>query len=118
MRDIFPRNSSSNIIRHWRDLVDLHKDDWWAPSLISFEVDEGPTAETITIGSAFELILVNFFGDSFDTHEVNVRLEMNVTYSRWWYGLSLSNSHQTVEYEFILPDDGIADIQSLVYGLP
>jgi hypothetical protein len=118
LSDTLPMNSSSNIIRHWRDLVGLREDDWWAPSLISFTVDEGPTAEAITIGSAFDLVLVNAFGDSLDTHELNVRLEMNVTYSWWWYGLSVSKTHQTVEYDFNFPDDGIADIVSLEYGLP
>ena len=59
LSDTFPQNSSSNLISHWRDLVDLHEDDWWAPSRISFTVDEGPVAEAIIIGSAFELILVN-----------------------------------------------------------
>ena len=113
----FPQNSTFNIIRHWADSVDIHEGDWWTPSLISITVDGGPGAESVTIGSAFELILANTLGDPFDAHELNVRLEMNVTYSRWWYGLSMNPSHQTVEYVFDLPDDGIAVVQSLEFGV-
>ncbi len=112
------RNGTFSISLHDYDQVDKSESGWWAPSLIRVVFNDRPDADIVEFGLELELILVNLFGDDFNGHELNVQLEMNVTYSRWWYGLSVSPSHQTVQYIFNLPDDGIATIQSLEYGLP
>ena len=115
--DTFPQNSTFNIKSHWINQVDKSEFGWFAPSHLEIEVNERPDVDSVSIGSAIEIILVNSFGDDFDAHELNVQLEMNVTYSRWWYGLLVNPLHQTVEYIFNLPDDGIATVQSLEFGL-
>jgi hypothetical protein len=84
--DMWPYNATFDIIYHWVDHINLHVDDWWTPSQVTIKINEGPSAENVSFGSAFELVLVNTPGDPFDGHELDVRLEMNVTCSRWWGG--------------------------------
>ena len=107
------RNSTLNYNLHWYDPFEKFKDGWWIPSHLRFVLNERPDVDSVRCGILFELILVNHFGDSFDGHELNVQLRMNVTYSRWWYGFQVNPTHQTIEYAFDLPADGVADIQSL-----
>jgi hypothetical protein len=96
--------------RHWR-----FADDWWIPSSIRFVLNERPDVNLVSCGIFFELLLVNSLADPFDGHEIDVQLRMNVTYSRWWYGFQVNPTHQTIEFVFDLPDDGVADIQSLEF---
>ncbi len=96
--------------RHW-----IFVDSWWMPSQIRFVLNDRPDVDLVRCGIFFELLLINSFGDPFDGHEIDVQLRMNVTYSRWWYGIQVSPFHQTIDYVFDLPDDGVADIQSLDY---
>ncbi len=111
-------NSSLSLNTHDYDRIHTSESDWWAPSQLHYVINDQPDVNHVRFGLAFELLFVNSNGEGFDGHELNVRLDMNVTYSRWWYGLSLSKSHQTVEYSFNLPDDGITALESLEYGLP
>ncbi len=111
-------NSTFSINLHEYNQVDKSDSGWWAPSLFRVIFNDRPDATIVEFGIELKLLLMNIFGDDFNGHEINVKLEMNVTYSRWWYVLSVSPSHQTVQYTFNLPDDGIATIQSLEYGLP
>ncbi|MFW9805764.1 MAG: hypothetical protein ACFFFK_03465 [Candidatus Thorarchaeota archaeon] len=113
--DTWLSNATFDIIYHWADHINLHVDDWWTPSRITFRINEGPGAENVSLGSAFELALINTPGDLFNGHEINVHLAMNVTYSRWWSGLRVNPTQQTVEYDFSLPDSGNVTIQSLEY---
>jgi hypothetical protein len=112
------RNSTCSINFHRNYRVDKSEAGWWAPSLVRVAVNDRPDVDFVRFGIEFGLILVNTFGDDFAGHDLNVQLEMNVTYSRWWYGLSVSPSHQIVHCIFNLPDDGITTIQSLESGLP
>ena len=112
------RNGTFSISLLDHGLVDKSDSGWYAPSLIRVIFNDRPDATIVEFGLELKLLLVNIFGDDFNGHELNVQLEMNVTYSRWWYVLSVSPSHQTVQYIFNLPDDGIATILSLEDGLP
>ncbi|MFX1578530.1 MAG: hypothetical protein ACFFBJ_02700 [Promethearchaeota archaeon] len=113
--DTYPLNATFSLSLHDYDRIHIYKDGWWAPSQVTIIINEGLGANIVSFGCAFELALVNTPGDPFDGHEVDVQLAMNVTYSRWWGGLKVNPSQQIVEYDFPLPDDGVAVIQSLEY---
>ena len=110
-----PYNATFNLLIHDFDLINIHENGWWAPSQVTIGINEGPGTDTVSFGCAFELILVNTPGDFFNGHEVDIQLAMNITYSRWWGGLRVNPSQQIVEYDFPLPDNGVATIQSLEY---
>ncbi|TFH04133.1 MAG: hypothetical protein E4H14_15390 [Candidatus Thorarchaeota archaeon] len=107
------RNGTFSYNNHYYDRYAKYEDGWWIPSYILFVLNEKPDVDIVRCGIMFELMLVNSFGDPFDAHELNIELRMNVTYSRWWYESQISPAHQKIEYVFNLPDDGVADIQSL-----
>ncbi|MFW9962371.1 MAG: hypothetical protein ACFFCX_02315 [Candidatus Sifarchaeia archaeon] len=114
VQDVF-RNSTFSFYLHDFDMVNKFEDGWWSPNRLTFTLNENPEVNSVSFGLSLELILVNINGDNFDGHELNVQLEMNVTYSRWWFGLPANRVHQTIRYAFDLPDDGVVDIRCLEY---
>ncbi len=112
------RNCSVSLNNHIFSEVNSEKDGWWASSELRFVFNEEPSADSITLGVAFEIFLINQNGPTFDNHEVKAQMDMNVTYSRWWQGIRINDSHQTNSYLYKLTPNGIVTIESLVYGLP
>ncbi|KXH70076.1 MAG: hypothetical protein AM326_04675 [Candidatus Thorarchaeota archaeon SMTZ-45] len=110
-----PRNSTFSFYLHDFDMVNKYENGWWSPTLLTFILNENPDVDSVSFGLYLELLLANINGDDFDGHELNAQLEMNVTYSRWWFGLPVNRVHQTISFVFNLPDDGVADVQSLEY---
>jgi len=108
-------NSTFDLRIHDYDQVDRNESGWWAPSVLHVVFNSIPYADSLRFGYDLELILINEFGDDFNGHELEVQLEMNVTYSRWWFGLQIAPSQQTVTHIFNLSDDGVVDIVSLEY---
>ena len=109
------RNGTFSYANHDYDRYWRYVDNWWIPSHIWFALDERPDVNLVRCGLSFNLMLLNIFGNSFDGHDINVQLRMNVTYSRWWHGIQVNSLHQTIGYVFDLTDDGVAVIQGLVY---
>lgn len=109
----YRRNGTFDISHHNYDQMDMTESGWWAPSLLHFVFNDRPDIDFVRFGLELKIILVNFFGDNFVGHELNVQLEMNVTYSRWWYSLPVSESHQTEFYHYNLTQDCLVEIQTL-----
>ena len=109
------RNGTFSYANHDYDRYWRYVDSWWIPSHIWFVLDEKPEVNLVRCGIFFDLMLVNSFGNSFEGHDINVQLRMNVTYSRWWHGIQVNPHHQIISYIFDLTDDGVAVIQGLVY---
>jgi hypothetical protein len=118
VRYIWLMNSTFSFYDRWNYNISASKDGWWAPCRILFVVNEEPYVNSVDLGCAFELILINSCGHSFDGHELSVRMAMNVTYSRWWYSLRIAQSHQVASYVFNLPESGTVLIESLELGVP
>ncbi len=112
------RNGTFSFNNHDYDQLEKKDSDWWAPSLIHFVFNDGPDVSLVRLGLEVEIILSNINGDAFDNHDFCFQLEINVTYSRWWYNIRLSEGHQMNSYRCNLTQDGLVNIQSLEYGLP
>jgi len=111
-------NSIFSLSMHKYDQINRNESGWWAPSLLTVDFNERLNVDSLIFGYRLELILINTFGEQFNGHELECQLEMNVTYSRWWFGLEINPAHQVVTYNFNLSGVGYTDIQSLEYGSP
>lgn len=105
-------NSTCSIFNKNYDRVNRVEDGWWAPSRHWFAFNERTDMDHLGFGCSFELPLVNCYSNDFDGHELNVRLDLSVTYSRWWFNQRISQFHQTIKYSFSLPDDGTVLVRS------
>lgn len=97
------------------DWISLNESGWYAPSLLRIVLHDIPRVFAVGIGLLLSLVVVNELGVGLDGHELQTQLMMNVTYARWWNGLRVAPSHQTVSYTFDLPNDGISSLESIEY---
>jgi hypothetical protein len=109
------RNGTFSYNLHDYDRFEKYVDGWWMPTHLRFVLNDRPDVFLVKCGILFELIVVNHFGDFFDGHQLDIQLRMNVTYSRWWNTIQVSQAHQTIEYVFDFTDNGVVDVQSLDY---
>jgi hypothetical protein len=104
-------NSSISISMEKYDTANLTDGDWYAPSHLTVIFNDNWGMSILRYGVGLELLFINEFGDPFTNHTLNVRLNMTVTYSRWWGPLRISSAGQTETYSYNLPDDGTTEIR-------
>lgn len=118
--DVFEnrRNGTFDIAMHDYDRVNRNESGLWAPFQINLIFYDHPNADSLRFGLEVELMLINYIDDFFTGLELDVQLEMNVTYSRWWFGINVAPLHQIVTYNFNLTENGFAEIVKLQNGMP
>jgi hypothetical protein len=111
-------NCTLSLVYEWPHYVGMHKGDWWSPCFLYVEFNDRPDINQVQYGVLWGVVLSNMYGPLFNGTRLFARLDMNITYSRWWFGLSVTGSQQTATYSYDLSSVAPIHIYSLEYPYP
>jgi len=111
-------SNSSIALLYERHYGSLSNGQWWSPSLLYVEFNDVPDVNEVRYGVRSGIHLANINGGKFNGDGLFVRVDMNITYSRWWFNLPVTQSHQTATYSYDLTAGAPIHIYSLEYPYP
>jgi hypothetical protein len=97
--------SSSPLLNHDYDDIELLDQNWWAKGTCSASVQDTISAVNTTVEIFAPLLIVNTYAPDYENHQFLLRVDICVIYSRWWGGLRINASHQCMRLSYIFGED-------------
>ena len=111
-------SNSTLALKYERHYGSLSNGQWWSPSLLYVEFSDVPDVNEVQYGVRSGIYLANINGGKFNGDGLFVRADMNITYSRWWFSLPVTESHQIATFSYDLSAGSPIHIYSLEYPYP